>query len=81
MINKGILVKYNEDYSTVWYKTDFYCMRCGCQNVYRDDKSDFYSGYDHICLDCHTSWCSHSDCVTKANTVDIDTIKGSITNG
>lgn len=39
-------------YTTVWTKTDHFCVECGKQAVWENDCDDYYMGTDFCCAKC-----------------------------
>jgi hypothetical protein len=41
---------------TTWTKTEWFCVGCGCQEVWEDDCDDYYEGTDFRCAVCDASF-------------------------
>ena len=40
-------------YQESWVQTDYFCMVCGRQTVWRDDSpGDYFAGNQHMCVSC-----------------------------
>lgn len=45
--------RFSHQYTEPWEKKDYYCPRCGKQEVwFRNDGGDYYVGEQHICTAC-----------------------------
>lgn len=49
--------QFSNQYTEQWEKTDFYCPRCGKQEVwFINDGGDYYVGEQHICTACKATF-------------------------